>query len=166
MRTAHSVTTTMTTPAEIPMIAGVLMLLRMPPSSSETTANKRNNKCILSLRDRRKYVYNQGQKCLTQLSQTPFLSTNNHFILFKRRKSPHPRIIVVCSKWKTWGSDLGEEGRGYTGREDRYVHYVKRGLFYESVSTLLSLIVASIKDSAARPMANSKLIFREEPPAG
>ena len=60
----------------------------------------------------------------------------------------------------------GEEGRGYTGGEDRYVHYVKRGLFYEIVSTLLSLIVASIKDSAARPMANSKLIFREEPPAG
>ena len=52
------------------MIAGVPMVLRMPPSPSETTANKRNNKCILSLRDRRKYVYNQEQHWLTQLSQT------------------------------------------------------------------------------------------------
>ena len=70
MRTAHSATTTMTTPAEIPTIAGVLMLLRMPPSSSETTANKRNNKCKLSLRNRQKYVYLQGLKWLTHLSQT------------------------------------------------------------------------------------------------
>ena len=29
-----------------------------------------------------------------------------HLILFKRRKSPHPRINVVCSKRKTWGSKI------------------------------------------------------------
>ena len=39
-----------------------------------------------------------------------------YFILFKRRKSPHPRINVVCGKRKTWGSKkqhwLLGEGRG------------------------------------------------------
>ena len=65
---------------------------------------------------------------------------------------PQRRIIVVCSKWKTWGSknniEFGGTGWGYTGGGDRYVHYVKWGRFCRSVSTLLSRIVASIKDSS------------------
>ena len=155
----------MTIPTEIPMIAGVPMLLRMPPSFSKTTANKWNNKCILSLRDRRNASTIRDKSGWHNCLKRAFLSTNNHLILFKRRKSPHPRIIVVCSQWKTWGSklnmDFGGRGWGYTLGGDRYVHCVKVGLFYRGVSTLLSLIVASIKDWAARPMANSKLIFRE-----
>ena len=42
------------------------------------------------------------------------------FVLFKRRKSPQPRINVVCSKRKTWGSKL----KNWFGRGGRYVHHV------------------------------------------
>ena len=58
-----------------------------------------------------------------------------YFILFKHRKSPHPRINVVCSKRKTWGSEtqhwFRREGWEYTGEGNRYVHCSKGGHFIE-----------------------------------
>ena len=60
------------------------------------------------------------------------------FIPFKCGKSTHPKINVVWSKRKTWGSKI------QTGEGDRYVHYTKRGHFMGSVLTLLSLTVGPL----------------------
>ena len=68
------------------------------------------------------------------------------FILFKYRKSPTPKSILLEAKESLEGLkyniDVFFGGVwGYTGGGDRYVHCSKRGHFIE-VSQHLSLLVA------------------------
>ena len=59
--------------------------------------------------------------------------------------------VTALTKFRLWlnkdlrvlkhNIDLGEEGWGFAGGGDWYVHYAKKGPFYGSVSTLLSFIV-------------------------
>ena len=94
--------------------------------------------------------YNQAQKSLTHLSKTGAFIHNFIHILFHsvlRRKSPLPRINVVCGKIQTWGSKkttlvVGKWKDVHRGEGDRYVHCSKRGHFIE-VSQHVSLIVAA-----------------------
>ena len=92
------------------------------------------------------WCYNQGQNgCFYYWT----ISYIYYFIPFKRRKSPpppNPRIDVVCSKRKTcasttqhgfWGEGVGVHKGGWL-----VCPLSKKGPFYRSVSTLLSLIVA------------------------
>ena len=64
-----------------------------------------------------------------------------YFILFKRRKSSHPRINVVWSKRKTWGSKRQHwfwgEGWGWTGERDTYVHYAKKAILQKFLNTFV-----------------------------
>ena len=78
--------------------------------------------------------YNQAQKSLTHLSKTGAFIHNFIHILFHsvlRRKSPLPRINVVCGKRQTWGSKkqhwLLEEGKMYTGGKGIGMSTVQRG---------------------------------------
>ena len=48
---------------------------------------------------------NSWHTCLKRLLSST-ISFIYFFVLFKRRKSHHPQINVVCSKRKTWGSKL------------------------------------------------------------
>ena len=58
-----------------------------------------------------------------------------YFILFKHRKSPHPRINVVCSKRKTWGSKTQHwfrgEGVGVHRGRGQVCPLFKKGPFIE-----------------------------------
>ena len=69
---------------------------------------------------------NSWHTCLKRLLSST-ISFIYFFVLFKRRKSHHPRINVVWSKRKTWGSKL----KNWLGVGDRYVHHAKRGHFIE-----------------------------------